>query len=356
MSKKSKEYGQFLSKLKEWVCSRTPNKVFCRCTGDIIINSDRKLRSREELKQNRLFTRFFGIYSMSNEKTFEVSDKRKIQFDNQLGIWVVGIPEEEGLRPFWFLNRSDTCNSNNTSTEKYPRETMLPGKITGSFILEEKVYHDLEIQCPDSTNNLESCGEEEHLCYDRRQCIPSYWTCDGITDCSEGSDECPLLDYLKISNDVRATPKLSVIVKFYIDSQLFDNCDCSNTPKNLTVLMPDIEEHLCYFKDSEGCGSNNTELHFTQLRPANSYTFTVQFCTEELCFNKTVKHETSNFNCGPEDDYKIISTSQICDDTVDCPKGRWDEQEIICKGSPFVRNIRKVQRKKIVFIAKFLFL
>ena len=252
-------------------------------------------------------------------------------------MWVVGIREEEGFQLYWFLNKSDTF---------YNSPYIIPGKRNGYIISEKKVCHELEIQCPDSTNNLESCGEEEHLCYDGRQCIPSYWTCDGITDCSKGSDECPLFDYLKISNNVTFTPKLSVIVEFYIDSQLFDNCDCSNTPQNLTVSLPDIEEHLCYFNNSEGCGSNNTELQFTALRAAISYTFTLQFCTEDLCVNRTVDHETSNFNCGPEDDYKIISTSQICDDNIDCPKGRWDEQEIICKGSPFVRNIRKVYNKE----------
>ena len=152
--------------------------------------------------------------------------------------------------------------------------------------------------------------------------------------------------YLTIFNDVRFTPRLSVIVEFKIDIELFETGG-SFTPQNLTVSLPDIEEHIWYFNTSESYSAQYTLIEFTKLRAANSYTFTVQFCTEDLCVERTEEHDTSNLNCGPEDDYKTISTSQVCDNTLDCPIGRWDEQKNICKGSPFVRNIRKVYNKKM---------
>ena len=34
-----------------------------------------------------------------------------------------------------------------------------------------------------------------------------------------------------------------------------------------------------------------------------------------------------------------INTNEICNNIVDCPNGKRDEQEIICQGSPFARNI-----------------
>ena len=59
---------------------------------------------------------------------------------------------------------------------------------------EEKVYHKIEVHCAKSSINLESCGPGEYLCDDRKQCIPSYWVCDGIEDCSDASDECPVIN------------------------------------------------------------------------------------------------------------------------------------------------------------------
>ena len=75
---------------------------------------------------------------------------------------------------------------------------------------------------------------------------------------------------------------------------------------------------------------------------AGGYTFNIKLCNKAGCDNRTVKHATTNWNCGPEDDHKIITTREICDSKYDCPIGKRDEQEIICQGSPFARNIRNI--------------
>ena len=94
------------------------------------------------------------------------------------------------------------------------------------------------------------------------------------------------------------------------------------------------------------CGINNTKLHFIKLEVAVGYTFNIKLCNKAGCVNRTVEHDTTNWNCGPEDEHKIISTRQICDSKNDCPIGKRDEQEIICQGSPFARNIRNFSVQK----------
>ncbi len=39
------------------------------------------------------------------------------------------------------------------------------------------------------------------------------------------------------------------------------------------------------------------------------------------------------------DDYICV---QVCDSVDDCPKGKRDEQEVICQGSPFTRYLYSV--------------
>ena len=41
-----------------------------------------------------------------------------------------------------------------------------------------------------NTNELEHCDEQEEFrCKTSKQCIPNYWLCDGVRDCTDGSDE-----------------------------------------------------------------------------------------------------------------------------------------------------------------------
>ena len=87
------------------------------------------------------------------------------------------------------------------------------------------------------------------------------------------------------------------------------------------------------------CGANNTKLQFTNLEVAVGYTFTITVCNYAGCVNTSLEHDTTNWNCGPEDGHKVISTRQICDSKEDCPIGKRDEKELICQGSPFARNI-----------------
>ena len=87
------------------------------------------------------------------------------------------------------------------------------------------------------------------------------------------------------------------------------------------------------------------------------YTFIIEVCNYAGCANTSVEHDTTNWHCGPEDDHKVklflsqqqfkystsllqkITTDKICNSKPDCPIGKRDEQELICQGSPFARNI-----------------
>ena len=94
----------------------------------------------------------------------------------------------------------------------------------------EPVYHDIELQCTKKNNLISQCGDSEFLCADMKQCVPALWKCDGITDCSDGSDECPRLNeteiktlntLFKIDNDIQSNPKLTVIINVLIDRRLY---------------------------------------------------------------------------------------------------------------------------------------
>ena len=51
--------------------------------------------------------------------------------------------------------------------------------------------------------------------------------------------------------------------------------------------------------------------------------------------------------------YQEINTNEICNNIVDCPNGKRDEQELICQGSPFARNISSTI---FIYMAAVLFL
>ena len=341
------------------------------------------MKSRQQLLPYKNLTEFFGIYKLFSyekitkrmifQKDEEREVKKRIHYNPEDQIWEVR-QEADGTfpKPYWYLPRDEKCLAKSTDKER--------NKNKWYFMLgEERVYHEIDVQCAKSSTNLETCGPEEFLCDDRKQCVPSYWVCDGILDCSDGSDECPVINEdveINIDNDIKSNPKLTVVGNVHISSDLYS--DPSKTMQNISVsvskavswilsyLSPpsdpsqfkgkSVENHTCEFSgrrqrelsmyethhEEEKCGINRTELHFTKLEVAVGYTFTIELCNKAGCVNKTVEHDTTNWNCGPEDDHKIISTRQICDSKNDCPVGKRDEQEIICQGSPFARNIRKL--------------
>ena len=141
-------------------------------------------------------TEFFGLYKLFEfeedrmifQKDEDREVKKRITYNPKAEIWEVR-QEADGTfpKPYWYLPRDHKCLAKSTEQEK--------NKNLWYFMLgEEKVHHQIEVQCAKSSSNLESCGPGEYLCDDRKQCIPSYWVCDGIEDCSDASDECPVIN------------------------------------------------------------------------------------------------------------------------------------------------------------------
>ncbi len=62
--------------------------------------------------------------------------------------------------------------------------------------------------------------------------------------------------------------------------------------------------------------------------------------------HKTYKKSTGNCNMVHKGTLRYINLMywgvQVCDSVDDCPKGKRDEQEVICQGSPFTRYLYRV--------------
>jgi len=133
--------------------------------------------------------------------------------------------------------------------------------------------------------------------------------------------------------------------------------DESGTLTNITVTAQQsgviIEEYSCTLLKNQipFCGENITKFEFTKLEIAKRYEFVFKACNHAGCTNMTIQHDTQNFNCGEKDQFKKISTNQICNSIDDCPIGGRDEQGIICQGQPFARNVSLV-----IFVYMFLVL
>jgi len=346
-------------------CEKCDNDYDCNfsdgcCLGGIIFNSARDITNRTDLQSFRNLTDFFGIYTpksfdnsgrMIFEKDEVAAIKKRLKFDHHKYIWMAS-NEADGTIPktFWYSTSKERCVAK--STEENINDWYFKLANTNKF-------HPIEIQCRKSINPISNCGDDEFACADRKQCVPSAWVCDDIADCSDQSDECPKINTgvennLKIDNAIESTPELKVVGNVHISRNLF--IDESNTLQNITVTVTKkgeiIEKHSCTFPnkiedrfsytlitDVPDCSVNETKFQFTKLEVAVGYKFKIEGCNFAGCDTKEIEHDTSNWNCGAEDDHKIISTRQICDNNPDCPIGGRDEQEVICQGSPFARNI-----------------
>ena len=210
------------------------------CFGTIIFNSDRNSKSRRELLPYKNLTEFFGIYKLYEyevttkrmifEKDEEREVKKRIHYNTEDKVWEVR-QEAKGTypKPYWYLPGDEKCVAKSTDQER--------NKNNWYFMVgEERVYHEIDVQCVKSSRD--SCGSEEFLCDDRKQCVPSDWVCDGIPDCSDGSDECPVINQnveINIDNDIKSNPKLNVVGNIHIDRELYS--DPSNTMQNITVSV-----------------------------------------------------------------------------------------------------------------------
>ena len=147
---------------------------------------------------------------------------------------------------------------------------------------------------------------------------------------------------------------MTVVGNVHIIHNLF--LDKRNTLQNITVTATKqgiiVEQHSCTFhnlkrdrlsykliSDVGECCNNETKFQFTKLEVAVGYSFSIEICNFAGCDAKEKEHDTTNWNCGAEDGHTTISTRQICDSKPDCQIGKRDEQESICQGSPFARNI-----------------
>ena len=129
--------------------------------------------------------------------------KKRIRYNAENRTWTLG-NEAWGTFPkiFWYYPTTDRCVARSTEVNKQKWYYTQQGK---------PVYHDIELQCTKKNNLISQCGDSEFLCADMKQCVPALWKCDGITDCSDGSDECPRLNeteiktlntLFKIDNDI----------------------------------------------------------------------------------------------------------------------------------------------------------
>ena len=93
------------------------------------------------------------------------------------------------------------------------------------FSGDKEVFHDIELQCKKDLQLSKCPKESEFLCADKKQCIPMEWKCDKILDCSDGSDECPVLheveSNINIENDIQSNPKLTVVGIVHIENNLY---------------------------------------------------------------------------------------------------------------------------------------
>ena len=86
--------------------------------------------------------------------------KKRITYNPDTKKWEVR-HEADGTFPktYWYLPRDEKCLAQSTDQER--------NKNKWYYMLgEEKVDHQIEVQCAKSSTNLESCGPGEYLCDD----------------------------------------------------------------------------------------------------------------------------------------------------------------------------------------------
>jgi len=237
------------------------------CMEDIVFNSRTTNTNRTDIAHFRSKTEFFGLYKRARyDSTGRIVFQKKedsailkiIRYNIEEKRWIASA-EAYGTNPktHWESQIDSRCVSKSVETT--------PSIWTFDAGDGKSEQHEIEIICqsrikrPNRKNSVDKsqnlCQSDQFTCISKSQCLPSAWRCDNIKDCEDASDECPRLNqdeeniYVKVVNDIKSKPELSVVGRFIIDVRAFS--DESNTLKNITATAYKgetmIEQHSCEF-------------------------------------------------------------------------------------------------------------
>lgn len=303
---------------------------------------------------------FMGLYTQSgyDKLSNRIIYKKRIENSTQEATLLLKYENDEWVataqyitflisKPFWrngldnkrCLTNSVPRGNNSITTWKYK------DKNNGWS------FHKIEMFC--QKNPPKKCPEDQFLCDNKEQCIPSLWKSDGISDCSDHSDEKPPLRNIrdiKIINDIHLDQGPKVLVKVLIDNSVFERSESI-----ISYSVESFENELFVEKhDIEIIKNSNRgiqEFTFVNLTVGSIYEFRIIACNRADCTKtELIKHNTQNYNCGKEDGYKQFGLKQLCDGVYDCTSG-FDEQEFKCQGNHIAKRM-----SLIIFVYVFIVL
>ncbi|XP_071118117.1 very low-density lipoprotein receptor-like isoform X4 [Haliotis cracherodii] len=172
----------------------------------------------------------------------------------------------------------------------------------GEFIV-LLIFHSLQVV----TSQGRTCGSNEAMCADSKQCIPNMWLCDKDRDCADGSDETACDIFICKANQTRCADGSACVQNRWLcdgDSDCADGSDegpqCSNHTKTCNV-------------DSAMCSDDNQCIPVSWLCDG-----------EEDCFDKSDERNCAGPTCSVAETMckntnQCIRSSQLCDGKQDCP-------------------------------------